>query len=163
MSKLQIAVLFGGASSDGKGDTYRFNTSTGKTEALSYTLWGKGQETAAYGSSAGNRFYAEYVSYDDDITYETFKSIPVKSAYRTFKVKKSGKGSGTVTGTAGVKKLCEMGVLGKDDTVVTMISGNGLKDVANAIKACGEPISIPSDMDLLLKAFAENGIHVEED
>ena len=34
-----------------------------------------------------------------------------------------------VTGTAGVKKLCEMGVLGKDDTVVTMISGNGLKDV----------------------------------
>ena len=95
-------IVFGGASSDGKGDTYRFNTSTGKTEALSYTLWGKGQETAAYGSSAGNRFYAEYVSYDDDITYETFKSIPVESAYRTFKVKKSGKGSGTVTGTAGV-------------------------------------------------------------
>ena len=42
------------------------------------------------------------MSYDDDITYETFKSIPVESAYRTFKVKKSGKGSGTVTGTAGV-------------------------------------------------------------
>lgn len=34
-------IVFGGASSDGKGDTYRFNTSTGKTEALSYTLWGK--------------------------------------------------------------------------------------------------------------------------
>ena len=63
-----------------------------------------------------------------------------------------------VTGTAGVKKLCEMGVLGKDDTVVTMISGNGLKDVENAIKAAGAPISCPNDMESLLRAFAENGV-----
>ena len=63
-----------------------------------------------------------------------------------------------VTGTAGVKKLCEQGKLGKDDTVVSVVTGNGLKDVANAIKACGEPISIPSDMELLLKAFADHGI-----
>ena len=66
-----------------------------------------------------------------------------------------------VTGAAGVKKLCEQGVIGKDDSVVSVVTGNGLKDVANAIKACGEPISIPSDMDLLLKAFAEKGIQVE--
>ena len=66
-----------------------------------------------------------------------------------------------VTGTAGIKKLCEMGILGKDDTVVSVVTGNGLKDVANAIAACGEPISIPSDMDLLLKAFAEKGIEIE--
>ena len=66
-----------------------------------------------------------------------------------------------VTGTAGVKKLCEQGVIGKDDTVVSVVTGNGLKDVANAIKACGEPISIPSDMDLLVKAFAEKGIVVD--
>ena len=66
-----------------------------------------------------------------------------------------------VTGAAGVKKLCEMGILGKNDTVVSVVTGNGLKDVANAIAACGEPISIPSDMDLLLKAFAEKGIQVE--
>ena len=63
-----------------------------------------------------------------------------------------------VTGTAGVKKLCEMGVLGKDDTVVTMISGNGLKDVENAIKAAGAPISCPNDMESLLKAFAANKV-----
>ena len=49
----------------------------------------------------------------------------------------------------------------KNDTVVSVVTGNGLKDVANAIKACGDPISIPSDMDLLLKAFKENGIEVE--
>lgn len=66
-----------------------------------------------------------------------------------------------VTGTAGVKKLCEQGVIGRNDTVVSVVTGNGLKDVANAIKAAGEPISIPSDMDRLLEAFAEHDIHVE--
>lgn len=63
-----------------------------------------------------------------------------------------------VTGTAGVRKLCEAGVIGKNDTVVSVVTGNGLKDVANAIAACGEPITIPSDMDRLLAAFAERGI-----
>ena len=65
------------------------------------------------------------------------------------------------TGAAGLKKLCEEGRIEPDATVVSVVTGNGLKDVANAIKSCGEPISIPSDMDLLLKAFAENGIQVE--
>ena len=50
---------------------------------------------------------------------------------------------------------------GAYDAVAIDLTGNGLKDVANAIKACGEPISIPNDMDLLLKAFAEKGIVVE--
>ena len=67
-----------------------------------------------------------------------------------------------VTGTAGLKKLCEQGKIPADATVVSVVTGNGLKDVANAIKACGEPISIPSDMELLLKAFAERGIRTEE-
>ena len=66
-----------------------------------------------------------------------------------------------VTGAAGLKKLCEQGKIGKDATVVSVVTGNGLKDVANAIKACGEPSSIPNDMDLLLRAFAERGIRVE--
>ena len=66
-----------------------------------------------------------------------------------------------VTGTAGVKKLCEAGVIGKQDTVVSVVTGNGLKDVANAIAACGEPITIPSDMDRLLESFAERGIRAE--
>lgn len=63
-----------------------------------------------------------------------------------------------VAGTAGVKKLCEQGGLGVNDTVVSVVTGNGLKDVANAIKASGEPISLPADMKLLQKAFAEKGI-----
>ena len=67
-----------------------------------------------------------------------------------------------VTGTAGVKKLCEAGVIGKQDTVVSVVTGNGLKDVANAIAACGEPITIPGDMDRLLAAFAEKGIRTDK-
>ena len=67
-----------------------------------------------------------------------------------------------VTGTAGLKKLCEQGRIERDAAVVSVVTGNGLKDVANAIAACGEPISIPGDMDRLLAAFAERGITVEE-
>lgn len=63
-----------------------------------------------------------------------------------------------VTGTAGIKKLLEQGRLSPDASVVSVVTGNGLKDVANAIAARGEPISVPSDMDQLLSAFAENGI-----
>ena len=66
-----------------------------------------------------------------------------------------------VTGTAGLKKLCEQGVIPADATVVSVVTGNGLKDVANAIKFCGEPISIPNDMELLQQAFRDAGIAVE--
>ena len=58
-----------------------------------------------------------------------------------------------VTGTAGVKKLCELGVLGANDTVVSVVTGNGLKDVANAIKFCGDPMSLPNDLDKLIDEF----------
>ena len=66
-----------------------------------------------------------------------------------------------VTGTAGVKKLCEQGVLGANDTVVSVVTGNGLKDVANAIKFCGEPMSLPNDLDLLVEEFAKRGIETK--
>lgn len=59
-----------------------------------------------------------------------------------------------VTGTAGLKKLCEQGKIPADASVVSVVTGNGLKDVANAIAFCGEPISIPNDMDRLMEAFA---------
>ncbi len=63
-----------------------------------------------------------------------------------------------VTGTAGLKKLCEAGRIPPEATVVSVVTGNGLKDVANAIAACGEPISIPSDMARLEEAFRQAGI-----
>ena len=63
-----------------------------------------------------------------------------------------------VTGTAGLKKLCEQGVIGENDTVVSVVTGNGLKDVANAIKFCGEPMSLPNDLNLLVAEFDKRGI-----
>ena len=63
-----------------------------------------------------------------------------------------------VTGAAGLKKLCEQGQIPNHATVVSVVTGNGLKDVANAIAACGEPISLPNDMELLQKAFKEQGL-----
>lgn len=55
-----------------------------------------------------------------------------------------------VTGTAGVKKAVETGLIPHDATVVSIVTGNGLKDTPNAIKAAGEPVSIDPDMEQLL-------------
>ena len=56
-----------------------------------------------------------------------------------------------VTGTAGLKALLETGVIGADETVVSIVTGNGLKDVQNAIKAVGEPIKVEPSMKELLE------------
>lgn len=57
-----------------------------------------------------------------------------------------------VTGTAGLKILVEKGIIGADEKVVSIVTGNGLKDVQNAIKAVGEPIKVePSLKELLVK------------
>ena len=66
-----------------------------------------------------------------------------------------------VTGAAALKKACEEGLIEKDATVVSVVTGNGLKDVANAIKSAGEPLHIEPDLDLMVKGFAERGVTVE--
>ena len=66
-----------------------------------------------------------------------------------------------VTGTAGLKKLCEQGVIGRDDTVVSVVTGNGLKDVANAIRFCGEPMKLPNDLDALVAEIGRRGLKTE--
>ncbi|MBM6885945.1 threonine synthase [Pseudoflavonifractor phocaeensis] len=63
-----------------------------------------------------------------------------------------------VTGTAGVKKALELGLIPPDSTVASIVTGNGLKDVANGIKAAGEPMLVRPDMEALLAAFAAHHI-----
>ena len=41
--------------------------------------------------------------------------------------------------------------------MTSVVTGNGLKDTANAIAAAGEPIAIAPDMELLLDAFRKTG------
>ncbi len=67
-----------------------------------------------------------------------------------------------VTGAAGLKKACEQGLIPKDATVVSIVTGNGLKDVDNAIKATKPPILIKPDMSALISAFETNGIMPED-
>ena len=63
-----------------------------------------------------------------------------------------------VTGTAGVKKTLELGLIDPDSTVVSIVTGNGLKDVANGIRAAGEPMLVRPDLDALLSAFDARNI-----
>lgn len=58
-----------------------------------------------------------------------------------------------VTGTAGVKKALELGLISPDSSVVSIVTGNGLKDTPNAIKAGGEPVAIDPDMEQLLEVM----------
>lgn len=66
-----------------------------------------------------------------------------------------------VTGAAGIKKARQLKLIPEEATVVGIISGNGLKDVNNAIKAAGEPISIAPDMKLLLEEFERKGFNLK--
>ena len=63
-----------------------------------------------------------------------------------------------VAAFAGVEKLARQGAIPSDSSVCVIVTGNGLKDVENAIKAASEPISIAPDMGLLEKEFELRGI-----
>ena len=45
--------------------------------------------------------------------------------------------------------------------MVSVVTGNGLKDVANAIKSAGEPIHIEPNLDLMVEEFKKRGVTVE--
>ena len=51
-----------------------------------------------------------------------------------------------VTATAGLLKLRREGRLPKDATIVSIVTGNGLKDIDSAIKSVGEPVHCKNDL-----------------
>ena len=69
-----------------------------------------------------------------------------------------GRTQGVFGEPAGVKKALELGLLDPEATVVSIVTGNGLKDVQSGIKAAGEPMLVRPDLDALLSAFAARGI-----
>ncbi len=58
-----------------------------------------------------------------------------------------------VTGTAGIVKACAQGLIPANSTVVSIVTGNGLKDTASGIKAAGDPIRVAPDLALAEKAL----------
>ena len=53
---------------------------------------------------------------------------------------------------AGLKKAATDGIVKPDETVVCMITGNGLKDVAGARKTAGEPLSVAATIEAAMAA-----------
>ncbi|AZR73607.1 threonine synthase [Anoxybacter fermentans] len=63
-----------------------------------------------------------------------------------------------VTGFAGLKKLIDEKKISPEDSYVVVITGNGLKDIANARKAAGEPVRIAPDLEKLDQLLKEYGL-----
>ena len=66
-----------------------------------------------------------------------------------------------VTGFAALHKACREGLIERGATAACIITGNGLKDVANAIAAAGEPVCIPPDLEEMVRQFRLRGVTVE--
>lgn len=58
-----------------------------------------------------------------------------------------------VTGFAGFRKMARQGLLGKNERVVIIVTGNGLKDIEGAKKSAGEPMVVDSDLDQLRRVL----------
>jgi len=52
---------------------------------------------------------------------------------------------------AGLEKMREEGLVADDETIVCLVTGNGLKDVRSAVKAAGEAVSIEPSLESLKK------------
>jgi len=56
-------------------------------------------------------------------------------------------------GTAGLMRAVREGLIPKDARVVSIVTGNGLKDTASGMKAAGQPVRIEPDISRLDKHF----------
>ncbi len=63
-----------------------------------------------------------------------------------------------VAATAGLIKLCEQGVIERDATVVSIVTGNGLKDIDSAILSVGEPPHSQSDLAAFERLINDNKV-----
>ena len=67
-----------------------------------------------------------------------------------------------VAGVAGLRKAVRTGIIRHDESVLVVITGNGLKDIDTARKAAGEPISIVPEIAWLEKSLAKRGFPLTE-
>lgn len=56
---------------------------------------------------------------------------------------------------AGLARAVNQGLVEKDSQVAVISTGNGLKDIANALKAAGEPVRVAPDIDQLAGIIEE--------
>jgi len=58
-----------------------------------------------------------------------------------------------VTGVAGLKNAVEQGIVGRDESALVVVTGNGLKDIQSARRASGDELRIPPTMQALADAL----------
>lgn len=68
-----------------------------------------------------------------------------------------------VAGLAGVRKMVNRGLIKRNDRVVAVITGNGLKDIKNAQRAAGKLLEVKPDIEELNRLFLEEGVLNEEE
>jgi threonine synthase len=56
-------------------------------------------------------------------------------------------------GIAGVKVAVERGIIRRDESVLAVNTGSGLKDTSSAMKAVGKPLQIEADLDQVAAQF----------
>jgi threonine synthase len=54
---------------------------------------------------------------------------------------------------AGLKKLVENGVINRDERVVCIATGHGLKDPDTAIKQCEKPVEVDAEISAIERAL----------
>lgn len=67
-----------------------------------------------------------------------------------------------VAGLAGIRRAVKRNIIGADDKVGFVVTGNGLKDIDNARRAAPAPLEVEPDMAQLYDKFSKRGIISEE-
>jgi threonine synthase len=61
-----------------------------------------------------------------------------------------------VTGVAGVRKAVEQGIIKNNDSVLCIITGNGLKDIQSAKRAVGQALDVKPSLEDLTKVLSDH-------
>lgn len=59
-----------------------------------------------------------------------------------------------VTAVAGIEAARQQGIIGPGESVLAVISGSGLKDVKNAMRAVTRPAALAPSLDAVAAALA---------
>ncbi len=118
----------------GRGDTYADSINVGIPRN-----WRKAVNAVRDSGGA-------YVTVGDD---QIMKAVPLTGRLTGVFAEPAG-----ATAVAGIAAAREAGIIGPDADVLAMITGNGLKDIAGALKAVGDPHDVEPTIDNVARVVA---------
>ncbi len=86
-----------------------------------------------------------WISVSDDAILEALVEVPRRSGV-------FGEPAG-VAAAAGVRRAVAEGLIGPDEDVALLVTGNGLKDTTTALQVAGDPIDVDPTVDAVLQAL----------